>query len=342
MVLRLIDASDPVLASEAVTATVDELVGEGDRSLMLELVTEADHRTDDGGYESTRLGVAASTPPFLSDRRVVVGRHMARFPRKADYEPLLTIVADVLETTDLVLVWERGNNPATGKQEPAAHPTLPKVLKEAVEVAGGTVTRLDPGRGKAAGVWLRGQLDGSGLSFEPAAAQAVAELLGEERSRVVGLVRTLEGALGAGATVTADHVRAFGGASGSVVPWELDDAIDKGDVAAALDILERLLPSRHPFQLISSLHGRYQRMLRLDGAGVTDDKTAADLLDMKGSTFPAKKLLVESRKLGPEKIAQAIRLLADADLQLRGTIDWPDELVLEVLVARLAALSGRR
>ena len=62
---------------------------------------------------------------------------------------------------------------------------------------------------------------------------------------------------------------------------------------------------------------------------------------MKGSTFPARKILGQTRRLGSERVARAIRLLAGADLALRGTVDWPDELVMEVLVARLAALSAR-
>ena len=82
-------------------------------------------------------------------------------------------------------------------------------------------------------------------------------------------------------------------------------------------------------------------MLRLDGADVRDEKAAAQLLGMKGSTFPAKKAMQQGRKLGTEKLARAIELLAEADLDLRGTKDWPPELVIEVLVARLANLSRR-
>jgi DNA polymerase III subunit delta len=33
-------------------------------------------------------------------------------------------------------------------------------------------------------------------------------------------------------------------------------------------------------------------------------------------------------------------LLAQADLDLRGAKEWPDELVMEVLVARLSRLAG--
>ncbi|MFQ5558766.1 MAG: DNA polymerase III subunit delta [Acidimicrobiales bacterium] len=337
MTIRLITGDDPVLVAEALATQVNELIGDGDRSLMLEQLTEADLRTADGGWDLARLLDAARTPPFLTSRRVVVGRHLARFGRKQDHAPIVELVGEDLPTTDLVLVWERGLDPKMDGRLP----TLPRALKEAVEVAGGELVTTDPGRGRAGGEWLRDQLGTSSLEFDRAAVMAVQDLLGEDRSRVIGLVRTLEGALGPGASVSPDDVITFGGEAGAVVPWELDDAIDGGDVAAALEALRRLLPSRHPFQLLAALHGRYQRMLRLDGADVVDAGAAAALLGMKGSSFPARKLLAQSRRLGSDRLARAIRLLADADLALRGTVDWPDGLVLEVLVARLAALSPR-
>jgi DNA polymerase III delta subunit len=77
-------------------------------------------------------------------------------------------------------------------------------------------------------------------------------------------------------------------------------------------------------------------MLRLDGSGITSESDAATALGMK--PFPAKKAMLQAHRLGPEKIARAITLVAGADLDLRGLKDWPDGLVLEVLVARLSRL----
>ncbi|MGB1506689.1 MAG: DNA polymerase III subunit delta [Acidimicrobiales bacterium] len=344
MALRLIIGDDPVLVGEAVIAAVDELVGTGDRSLMLETLTEADYRNDSGGYEPSKVLDAVRTPPFLTDRRVVVGRHLSRFSKKDDYLPIVDLLAEPLETTDLVLVWERGIDPKVDRM-----PSLPKAIKEAAEVAGALVQQTAAPKGKAAGDWLRDQLGSSSLQFERPAVAAIEELLGEDRSRVVGLVRTLEGALGADATVSVDDVATFGGEAGATVPWALDDAIDRGDVAAALQLLPRLIPSAGSptdrngaaFRLAAVLHRRYSNMLRLDGADVRDEKAAAQLLGMKGSTFPAKKAMQQGRKLGTEKLSRAIELLAEADLDLRGTKDWPPELVMEVLVARLANLSRR-
>ncbi len=344
MVVRLIVGDDPVLVGEAVTNAVDELVGEGDRGLMLELLTEIDYRNDEGLWESAKVLDAARTPPFLTDRRVVVGRHLSRFSRKDDYGPIVDLLGEPLDTTDLVLVWERGVEPKVDRM-----PALPKAVKEAAELAGAEVVQTTAPKGRAAGDWLRDQLGSSTVTFDRSAISAVEDLLGEDRSRVVGLIRTIEGALGEGATATADDVATFGGEKGSTVPWALDDAVDKGDVAGALAILPRLIPySGTPtdrngaaFRLLAVLHKRYSNMLRLDGAGVRDEKEAASILGMKGSTFPAKKAMQQSRKLGTEKLSRAIDLLAEADLDLRGAKDWPPELVIEVLTARLANLSRR-
>ena len=346
MSLHLILGDDPVLIGEAVSAAIDELVGDGDRGLMLEILSEIEYKNDDGGYDPLRLIDAARTPPFLTEKRVVVGRHVSRFSRKDDYGPLVRMLGEPLDSTDLVLVWEKGVEPKVDKM-----PTLPKALKEAIEVAGGITVKTSAGRGKEAGVWLRDQLGHSSLDFDRAAVAAIEDLIGDDSGRIVGIIRTLEGALGEGATVTADDIATYGGSEkGGTVPWALDDAIDSGNVAEALELLTRLIPydgaptdrNGAAFRLMATLHRRYSNMLRLDGAGVGSDKQAAALLGMKGSTFPAKKALQQSRRLGTEKLARAIELLATADMQLRGTVDWPPELVMEVLVARLASLSGRR
>lgn len=346
MSLHLVLGDDPVLIGEAVTAAIDELVGDGDRSLMLEILGESDYRNDEGGYDALRLIDAARTPPFLTDKRVVVGRHLSRLSRKDDYGPLVRMLAEPLESTDLVLVWEKGVEPRVDKM-----PSLPKALKDAIQVAGGITVSTSAGRGKEVGVWLRDQLGHSSLEFERGAVAAIEALIGDDSGRVIGIVRTLEGALGGGATVTADDIATYGGTEkGSTVPWALDDAIDRGDVGEALELLTRLIPyegtpadrNGAAFRLMATLHRRYANMLRLDGAGVGSDKQAAEILGIKGSTFPAKKALQQSRRLGTDKLARAIELLATADLQLRGTVDWPPELVMEVLVARLANLSGRR
>ncbi len=346
MVVRLIVGDNHVLVAETVTTTINELVADGDRSLMLETLTEDDYRNEDGGWDPARLVDAARTPPFLTNKRVVVGRHLSRFARKDQYGSVVSIIKNCLNTTDLVLVWEKGVDPKMDRM-----PGLPKALDRAARSADATVVRIGvPTRAADGRSWLRSRLEASSLSFDRGAVAAVTELLGEDRSRVVGLVRTLEGALGEGSKVTAADIATYGGDPGSAAPWALSDALDSGDVVAALELLQRLIPYEDVvlerngavFRLVSLLHRHYANMLRLDGAEMLDDEQAAALLNMKGSTFPAKKALRQTRRLGSDRIHRAIDLLAEADLTLRGTKDWPPELVAEVLVVRLAYLSRGR
>ena len=72
------------------------------------------------------------------------------------------------------------------------------------------------------------------------------------------------------------------------------------------------------------------------------EKEAAQLLGLKGSTFPAKKAMNQGRKLGGPGVRRAVALLATAGVDLRGARAWPGELVMEVLVARLTRLSRTR
>ena len=89
---------------------------------------------------------------------------------------------------------------------------------------------------------------------------------------------------------------------------------------------------------MAGLHNHYEKMLRLDGMGISNERDAASLLGLKGSTFPAKKALNQLSRIGTSNLKQSIWLLADADLDLRGRSGLDNETIMEVLVARLARL----
>ena len=95
---------------------------------------------------------------------------------------------------------------------------------------------------------------------------------------------------------------------------------------------------RHPLQVMAVLHSHYGRLLRLDGSGRADEVSAGEVLGVKG--FGARKALERAQAMGPQAMHEAIQLLAQADLDLRGRRELPEDAVLEVLVARLCRLSG--
>jgi DNA polymerase-3 subunit delta len=204
---------------------------------------------------------------------------------------------------------------------------------------GGAVVDTSPGR--KVGAWVAEHVAEAGLKVDNEGRARLVTWVGDEPSRLLGLLDLLRSTYGPGAKISAAEIEPFLGDDGGAPPWELTDAIDRGDRTVALELLQRMIGQgdRHPFQLIGTLHSHFARMLRLDGAEVVGEKQAAELLGLKGSTFPAKKALGQARRLGHERIVRAIDLLAEADLDLRGGKAWPDHLVLEVLVARLATMS---
>jgi DNA polymerase-3 subunit delta len=318
--VHLVRGGDEALLGAAVSELVHRLVGDADRDLVVE-------ELDGDEYGIAALVDAAQTPPFLTEHRVVVGRGIGRFTAD-DLKPLAAYLADPLPTTDLVLT-------VSGER-------LPKAFLDAVKAAGGIVVDTDVGTRKAdRDEWITEQVAASGLKLDRTARDAAGARLGEDLGRLGSLLDTLAGAFGPGAKLTAADIAPFLGEGGGVPPWDLTDAIDQGDTAKALAMLDRMLHGgdRHPLQVMAILHGHYGRMLRLDGSGAHDERAAADVLGMKGSTFQARKALDQVRRLGPEGLRRAFALLAQADLDLRGAKDWPDGLVMEVLIARLARLT---
>ena len=284
---------------------------------------------DGDDFEVRAVVDSAQTPPFLTDRRVVVARGVGRF-NADDVAPLVAYLGDPLPTTELVLVAGGGR--------------MPKALTDALKKAGSTtIETAPPSRSRERAGWFDDQVRQSGLKLDGAALQLLTEWLGEDAGRLQGILETLLATYGKGSTLRPADVSPFLGDAGGVPPWDLTDAIDGGDTTRALQLLHRMMRAgeRHPLQVMSILHGHYAKLLALDGSGANDETSAAAAMGIKPG-FPAKKALTQYRRLGGGGTTRAIGLLAQADLDLRGAKEWPEELVMEVLVARLSRLGGRR
>jgi len=326
--VQLVKGDEPALVRDKVLELVDALVGDEDRSLLLEEVDVSAENKEDRTAQLAALVDAAQTPPFLTPRRVVVGRGL--HTAKADELTGLTaVVAEPLADVFVVLTWESG--------------AVPKRFGDALKAGGGSVVDTSPGRN--AKTWIGEHLEQSGMKLDGSARDLLITHLGEDVGRLRGVIETLVSTFGPGAKLSADDIAPYLGDEGAQAPWALADAIDKGDIVDALDRLHRMMGAgeRHALQIMATLHGHYARMLALDGLDVRGEKDAAAVLGLRGSTFPARKALEQTRRLGHDKLAQAIALLARADRDLRGERAYPrevaDELVMELLIARLANLS---
>lgn len=318
----LIRGDDPALIGQAVHQIVGELIGDRDPAMVVEEHTE---QTWDSGGASAVVD-ALSTPPFLTDRRIVVLRDAGRIS-SADASRIAAVLSD--PAPGVVLVVAAGGG------------TIASSLVKAIEKAG-TVKDTKVGTGRARSAWLHERLHESPVKVDSGAAERIGEHLGEDLGRLEGLLEALASAYGE-ETVTADDVEPFLGSAGGVAPWDLTDSIDRGDSEQALGALDRMAGGTGgvPLVVLATLHRHYGSMLRLDGADVTTPAEAAALMGAR-SEFVAKKALEQSRRLGSERIGRAITLIADADLDLRGRTALPSDAVLQVLIARLSRLTPAR
>lgn len=312
---------DPILVAQAARRLVDGLVGDRDPSLVVE-----EHGTGDE-LDAGAVVDACTTPPFLVDRRVVVVRDAGRLDA-ADATRIAEALRRPLPGVQLVLMAGGG--------------AVPQVLVKTVGSVG-EVVDASAGRGRDRGRWVADQLRHSPVRLDALAARRVEEHLGEDLGRLEGLLDALAAGFGPGAHLSVGDVEPFLGEAGAVPPWDLTDAIDAGNVSRALSVLHRMLwaGGRPAPVLLATLHNHFSAMLRLDGADAVTPEAAAALLGVK-STFVAKKALERGRGLGGERIGQAVDLIAGADLDIKGRTALPPELVLEVLVARLARLARSR
>jgi DNA polymerase-3 subunit delta len=351
MTTTLVQGADPSLRDREVQRVIDEQLAGIDRSLALDDHTiesrrrgaaaadDAPEAEDDNASGTLELPTfaavvnAVQSPPFMTERRVVVIREIGNLTTEQG-KWLAEWVANPLEGVHLVLV-------AGGGRTPAA---LDKACKANGEVVGNT----KEGSAEQTAAVLASAAREAGLRLNPDASSLIATRLGSDAGRVPELVELLRATYGTDTPLDADAVQAYLGDVGTAERFALTNAIDKGELGAALETLHRMLTATsasqpkplHPMQIMASLVFHYQRLLRLDDPSITTNQQAATALGMKseyGARFP----LEAARRLGSDGLREAIALLAQAELDLRGQSGLDERTAIDVLVARLAALSRR-
>jgi len=341
---HLVQGADPALRDREVQRLVEELLAGEDRTLALEeheIPARRRAAADDGASEpegdGTSLEVpvfaavvnALQSPPFMTAHRVVVVREIGNLTTD-QAKWIAAWMEDESDATRLVLVAGGGRTP----------PALDKAGK-----AHGSISA--PETEQIAGV-LAAALKDSGVRLAPDASTHLLAHLGDDAGRVPELVEVLAAAYGSGATIGVDEVEVYLGDVGTAGPFDLTNAIDRGDVASALEVLHRLLTATstrapkpmHPLQVMAMLVRHYQRLLRLDDPFLTTKEQAAEALGMKsagGARFP----LEAAKRLGTDGLRDAMQLLSRAELDFRGFGGLDERTVIDVLVARLAALTRR-
>jgi len=312
-------SGDETLISQEMTTLVDRLVGSNDRSMMVD-----DFDCSESNFSMGPVADALTTMSLFMESKVVVVRHLQDLDATF-VDAFVSGIDACIPEVDVVLT-------VTGK--------LPKVIADACKRAKAQTIGATVVSGQKERIsWVEERLVEAGFSYAPDVARIIAAWFGGDHGRVAGLVATLTSAYGQGAKLSRTDVEVFLGEAGSVAPWDLTDAIDGGDANKALQMLHRMMIDSHPMQILALLANRYAQMMKIDGRGVRTADDAVAILG--GKAFTAKKVLEQYQRLGSAGISKAMDLIATADVDLRGGKDWTPEMVMEVLVARLARLGTK-
>ncbi len=312
--------SNEVIVNDETRTLVAELLGGNEPGMALEEFTVNDDASTADERETflQRVVNALNTPPFIVDRRVVVVRN-AYALTKAASASLEQWCSSPTPGVTLLLS-------GTASKPPA----LTKLAERVVDVSVGYNKEE---------AYLRSKFKEYHVAVEPAVVKIVLERIGEEVERVDALARTLHAVYNDQVVSVAD-VEPYLGEMGNVPEWDLTDAVDRGRLTEALTTMRRMVESegRVPIQIVGIFQRHYVRLSQLVNSGAVTTKAVMGLLGLK--EYPAKKLLSTYNALGSDRVAHALHLVAQADVDLKGATALDPEVVLEILTARLARLSA--
>jgi DNA polymerase-3 subunit delta len=187
---------------------------------------------------------SAMTLPFMTKRRLVVVRRAQALPAKAG-EALTAYARDPNPTTCLLLV---APEPLTPTRDRRAEHWLLGAVPPAAVVA------LPVRRGKGMVDWLRQRAGAEGLTVTEEAARLLVQWVGEDGARLLGEAR--KAALLAGPDnrrVGTDEVTRVVGEHAVRDVFDLTNAVEAGNLAQALPLLDRLLATEEPMRLLGLL-----------------------------------------------------------------------------------------
>ena len=318
--LIVVSGSEWSLVEQRARERANELVGDGDPSMMLEsFFFHAETNGDDRDRLRGDVAGSLATPPFIVERRVV----LVRFSDKMTDDDVQSIVA-----------WAK--NPT-----PAVHcvVAIARAPKELIAAAGEAVA-FDVGwKGSDHDRIIEETLSRHRVTVRAGTVAYIRDLLGDDIGRVAALAETLSNIYGS-APIGKEQVEPYIGGEGSVPEWDLTDAIERGQVATAIHVARRIVgrDAGAGVYIVNILTRFYLGVAAVDAPGITEAEARAAMGPKTPLSHP-KKRMKTIQALGSDKAAAALDLVLEADRDVKGRAGGlSSQAVVEVLVARLARL----
>jgi DNA polymerase-3 subunit delta len=195
----------------------------------------------------------------------------------------------------------------------------PKRLQDAVKKAGGDISAEQSVKPWELPKWAVAQAKQLGLDLSPEAARMLVAHVGERQQRLLRELEKLALDLDPGVHIDADMVLELTAASAERKAWALADALLSGNAAMATRTLlqMRAQGERLPgliYWMSSRVRQAHQIASDLD-RGVSQAQVKSGL---RMPPSAADKLIGDAKRIGAERLAQAVCLIADLELASRG------------------------
>ena len=254
------------------------------------------------------------TPTLLGGRRLVVV-HDAHELKKEAREEIERYVDNPSPSSVLVLV-------ASGRT------ALTKVVER-----NGAVVALEVPKGRKLVSWLRERARARQLKLEDRGGWALVDAVGNELRDLDAALDQLLSALGPGAAVGAAEVRRTFPRAADERIFAFTDAVGERRLPVAMSTLRRLLDQEDaPLMVFGALVSHIRRLVVARTYADGGPRAVGDALGMP--EWRAKKLHQQARSYRQEELSDAMQILADTDIEMKGG-DLPPELALERAVIRI-------
>ena len=245
---RAIDRFESALAAES-GAPLERWILRGNRNVATGQLADLNERV-------------ATPVMFGGGTLAVVENAGALVVKNEDRDVLLASLALVAPGNALVIL----DASQSGGKAP-----VPKRLADAIESAGGSVTRFRSPKGGALAGWIEGEARERGLTLAPGASKLIAERVGgfvqegdaERRHQTAIASMELDKlALYRGTEpIGPDDVRALVAEAVPGSVWALTDAVGERRIERSLELLDRLTETTPEPVLVAVLHRRIRELL---------------------------------------------------------------------------------
>ena len=324
-VVYLLDGDDEYAMAEFISKLTEKL---GDPTTA-EMNTT---RLDGNSASLEQIEGAARSMPFLALRRLVIVTHpIARINTPALRNRLLKMLAELPPTAALVLVENKSLTSDRDRGEGKLH-----WLERWAETAGPRLfhRHFTLPTGEAMARWVQARAKTHGGTFTPAAASALAGLVGDDPRLADQEIAKLLAYVNYNRPVEPDDVEALTPLSARVADFALLNALRARDGRQAQSLLRRMLAEEDAIPLFHSIVSQFRDVLLarevLEARGTPEDLAR----QLKIHPFRARKAYEQAQRISLPQLERIYHRLLDLDTGIK-TGQVAADLALETLIMEL-------